>query len=114
MNKELIAKNKAALEQEQKRLENLLSKVEDDSGSPKYPDLGSTEDDNATEVALFETNIAEEHDLEPKLEKVKAALQRITDGTYGICETGGEEIPQARLEAAPEAANCVEHESKKN
>ena len=36
-----------------------------------------------------------------QLEEVRAALQRIELGTYGICESTEEEIPFARLEISP-------------
>lgn len=107
--KALIEKNKPRLEQEKTRLEKLLSRVEDKSGAAKYPDFGSAEEDNAAEVTAYEANIAEEYDLEQKLSLVIAALKRIETGGYGICQIGGEEIPVARLEAVPEAANCVQH-----
>ena len=38
---------------------------------------------------------------------IQAALDRIADGTYGICADCGEHIAQARLEAIPEATRCV-------
>lgn len=105
----LIEKNKKKLHAEKERLEKLLSRVSN-NGTAKYPDLGSAEEDNAAEVAAYETNIAEEFDLKKKYKLVTAALARIDSGTYGICQIGGEEISAARLEAAPEAANCVKHE----
>ncbi|MBI2818072.1 MAG: TraR/DksA family transcriptional regulator [Acidobacteria bacterium] len=44
------------------------------------------------------------------LEEVRAALQRIDDGTYGQCLADGEPIPEARLNAIPWAAYCVRHQ----
>jgi DnaK suppressor protein len=41
------------------------------------------------------------------LEQIASALERIKEGTYGICEECGKEIPEARLEAIPYAALCV-------
>ena len=38
---------------------------------------------------------------------VDAALERIKAGSYGQCLDCGENIPQARLHAAPEAARCI-------
>lgn len=38
---------------------------------------------------------------------VHAALERLTAGTYGVCERCGQRIPDARLEAVPEATHCV-------
>lgn len=43
------------------------------------------------------------------LRRVRAALQRIADGTYGRCLVDGERIEPARLEAAPWAEYCVRH-----
>jgi phage/conjugal plasmid C-4 type zinc finger TraR family protein len=35
------------------------------------------------------------------------ALQRIQDGTYGLCVDCGKRIPAARLAIKPEATRCV-------
>lgn len=40
--------------------------------------------------------------------KINEALSRVEDGTYGICETCGEEISFKRLEARPVTTNCIE------
>ena len=45
------------------------------------------------------------------LEEIQAALERITAGSYGICEISGKKIPQARLEAMPFARLTVECQS---
>jgi len=41
------------------------------------------------------------------LVEVNDALNRIEDGTYGICEGRGEPIPKQRLKAIPWARYCV-------
>ncbi len=46
------------------------------------------------------------------LHEVAAALIRINEGTYGICEGCEEEIPRKRLEVFPSAKNCVGCQSK--
>ena len=38
---------------------------------------------------------------------ITAALERIADGSYGICQNCGEQIGPARLEIVPEATRCV-------
>ena len=38
---------------------------------------------------------------------IQAALERIEAGTYGTCDSCGEDIGQARLTAVPEATRCV-------
>ncbi len=43
------------------------------------------------------------------LKEIDDALQRIENGTYGICQGMGTRIPKARLEAQPWARYCVEY-----
>ena len=46
-------------------------------------------------------------ELRESLDEVEAALQRLTDGTYGLCEVCGKPIGAARLEAMPAARLCI-------
>ena len=39
--------------------------------------------------------------------KIKEALERIENKTYGICEECGEEISEARLKARPVTTLCI-------
>ena len=49
-------------------------------------------------------------DSERKLmREIDEALDRIENGTYGICEGSENSIPKARLEAIPWAKYCVEY-----
>ncbi|MDR1039271.1 MAG: RNA polymerase-binding protein DksA [Deltaproteobacteria bacterium] len=41
------------------------------------------------------------------LNKIDAALERITAGTFGICEQCGDDISEARLEARPVSTLCI-------
>jgi DnaK suppressor protein len=43
------------------------------------------------------------------LREIDDALQRMEDGTYGICEGTGKPIPKARLRAQPWARHCVQY-----
>jgi DnaK suppressor protein len=40
-------------------------------------------------------------------DEVLAALARIEQNTYGRCVSCGEQIPEGRLDARPDAARCV-------
>ncbi len=52
-------------------------------------------------------------DREAKLiKKIKAALDRIDNDTYGICETCGEEITLKRLKARPVTTQCIDCKTK--
>jgi len=51
-------------------------------------------------------------DRERKLiSKIDSALQRIEDGTYGICEECGEPIGVERLKARPVTTLCIDCKS---
>ncbi len=41
------------------------------------------------------------------LRQIERALKKIAEGTYGVCDISGEEIPMARLEAIPYATMTV-------
>jgi RNA polymerase-binding protein DksA len=43
------------------------------------------------------------------LREIDDALERIQQGTYGVCEGTGKPIPKARLRAQPWARYCVEY-----
>ncbi|MDR1490704.1 MAG: RNA polymerase-binding protein DksA [Desulfovibrio sp.] len=52
-------------------------------------------------------------DRERKLiKKIKAALQRMDDGIFGICEECGDEIGVPRLKARPVTKLCINCKSK--
>ena len=39
---------------------------------------------------------------------ISAALARIESGTYGMCESCGQSIDEARLQAMPQAPRCLD------
>lgn len=46
------------------------------------------------------------------IRKIRSALQRIDDGTYGVCEECGDDISIARLKARPVTRLCINCKSK--
>lgn len=46
------------------------------------------------------------------LRQIDRALEKITEGTYGVCDISGEEIPIKRLEAIPYANMTVAAQEK--
>lgn len=120
MENQTAEKFKQLLEQEKKEIEGQLEgfakkdpHVKDDYDA-QFPDLGTHQstDEMAQEVSLYETALPMEHALEQKLQDINAALVKIENGKYGICENCNEEIPIARLETKPEAKLCVKCKSK--
>ena len=49
-----------------------------------------------------------EEGIQRRLGEVERALQKVEEGTYGVCDDTGDEIPRGRLEAVPEATRTVE------
>jgi DnaK suppressor protein len=49
--------------------------------------------------------------LEARLANIEEALERLEQGTYGICAECGNEIPPRRLQALPFAKLCVRCQS---
>lgn len=54
-----------------------------------------------TEVGVYET-------LTDSERRVTEALEKIDDGTYGICDSCGKPIPAGRLKVAPQSTLCVD------
>ena len=67
----------------------------------------------ADEIAdRFEAEEEHEGETVPLLARraeIRQALERITNGTFGMCEEGGAAIDPARLEATPAAKTCEAH-----
>jgi len=69
-----------------------------------YPD--PTDRATAESDRSFELRI---RDRERKLlSKIKEAMERIDEGTYGVCEECGDDISVKRLEARPVTTLCIE------
>jgi phage/conjugal plasmid C-4 type zinc finger TraR family protein len=51
--------------------------------------------------------------LRDTLNEIDDALRKLEAGTYGLCESCGEPIPEARLEAMPSARLCISCASKR-
>lgn len=108
-----IQEQKQALTDEKHRLLEELNSIGRKSGNdeenftPKFEDYGSEDGENAQELAEFETKASIEGELEDSLRDVDDALAKIDEGTYGVCEDCGREIPTDRLEALPQARLCI-------
>lgn len=63
----------------------------------------------ADNIEEFEGNAAVLKELEIRYNDIKAALSKIENGTYGICEISGDPIEEERLIANPAARTCKKH-----
>jgi RNA polymerase-binding protein DksA len=65
-------------------------------------------------TATFDREMASslEENSSHVLAEIDAALARIEDGTYGVCEKCGKPIGEERLEALPWATLCIDDKRK--
>ena len=97
----------------QQKVDDLLGEADKTLGDmndqddhfPDPTDRASVESDRSFELRI--------RDRERKLiQKIRKALERIEDGSYGICEECGEDIGEKRLEARPVTTLCIECKSR--
>lgn len=109
---ENVLEFKQKLIEEKNRIEMELRKIasQDSDGDYKaeFEDYGRERDDNASEVENYTVNLGVTESLETELDKIKLALKKIENGTYGKCEKCNKDITEKRLEAYPAAQNCVD------
>lgn len=53
------------------------------------------------------TQVAAHEQMLVQSEEIARALAKLDEGTYGVCDVCGEEIPEGRLEIHPWAVRCV-------
>ena len=102
----LLLTERGRLEEER---EQIRSSALDVDGA--LPEEGEGEDDTADLASSMmdkEMNLSVEDEIEDMLSTVDRALQKIEEGTYGICDISGATIPTSRLEIIPWAALTVE------
>jgi len=63
--------------------------------------------DQGTDDFVQNINLEVSNSEYETIKLIDKALQKIEEGTYGICEVSGEEIPKKRLEAIPYATMTV-------
>jgi DnaK suppressor protein len=68
-------------------------------------------DNDSIENEAHDRIAAIRNSLKEDLSAVLLALEKISKGTYGKCEKGGEPIEPERLAANPTAAYCLKHAS---
>ena len=106
-----LAQIRRELEQQRKTLLNEAGVIIGQGlmiGSENLPDLG----DQATAVADQNFMLRLKEREQKLLKKIDEALDRITQGTFGVCESCGGEISFKRLKARPVTTLCIECKTK--
>jgi DnaK suppressor protein len=93
-----------------KQLDELLKKEKDApvSSVAEVPGLSPDFTDQASSEADVDFNIHMKEREHRLAFKVREALERLENGTYGICEICGGEIGELRLKARPVTTECID------
>ena len=114
-----VAHFKQLLTEKRKEIFNSVTEIKDEALNKSMLDASGDLSSMPIHMAdLGSDNYEQEFalglmDSERKLlQEIDEALQRIEEGTFGICEGTGDPISKARLEAKPWARYCVEYAQK--
>ena len=105
-----LAKVREELESEISELRAEISKAESEIAErmgDAVADAGDDQADAGAKTFQREHELALTHNARELLAQNERALARIESGTYGVCESCGEPIGKARLQAFPRATLCV-------
>ena len=112
--KEVLLKLQKALLKKRARLMGNVEKLEEESFMNSHKDFSGDISGYKTHIADIgsdasgmELMLGLASNQQKLLQQVNDALERIEKGTYGLCLECGKPIPQARLEAIPEAELCL-------
>lgn len=98
----LLAEERALLDAARETTHHL----QDNDNTPDWTDRASAEEEHTLELRV--------RDRERKLlKKIRDALQRIENGSYGWCEETGEPIGIPRLLARPTATLCLDAQERR-
>jgi len=106
-----LADLRAALEEERDLLRNQLDELGFADGEAGLEYDSNFADSSQVTAERGEAE-ARATSLKETLEDVEHALAKFADGSYGRCESCGNMIAEARLEAMPSARFCIDCASK--
>lgn len=104
----LLSTVRGDLADERDRLEAQIASLEPGHGAAS-PDFDDNFADSGQVAAEQGENKVLASQLRTELDEVERALAKLDNGTYGQCETCGQAIVPARLEAKPAARFCIDH-----
>jgi DnaK suppressor protein len=95
------------------RLEELLSHADNTVSGMTTPKENFPDPTDRASLEADRNFMLRIRDRENKLiKKVKKALDRIENGTFGVCEKCGEDISVKRLKARPVTTLCIDCKTK--
>lgn len=108
-----IAKFKQRLEEMKKQMTQIVRGAAEEV---KTPDLSKGYSQHQADEGTDDFNRIISLEVTSKeftiLRQIERALEKIEEGTYGVCDITGDEIPLPRLEAVPYATMTVKAQEK--
>jgi DnaK suppressor protein len=101
------------LEAEREELQRQATEIEESSLGTSQSELTGEVSfdeeyaDAGTATFERERDLSLTNNIRDLTDKVDRALERITEGTYGLCERCGKPIEKARIKALPYATLCI-------
>ena len=93
----------------EERLQKLLSQADDTVSDMTGPRESFPDPTDRASLEADRNFLLRIRDRENKLiKKIKKALDRIENNTFGICENCGDEISLERLKARPVTTQCID------
>ncbi|MBU6500474.1 MAG: TraR/DksA family transcriptional regulator [Patescibacteria group bacterium] len=103
MDQTKIREYKTRLETER---DNILARLKKDIKPEDFGNDVDHYDEEADEAEEMTNQLALDQDFKNRLEEINEALEKITNGKYGICENCGGEIGDKVLSVSPESRLC--------
>ena len=107
--KKLLTTLRKQLEEEREELGAQAAKLEADAADESWKEPRS-DDDAETGTATFERErtMSLARNARQTIIQIERALDRMDAGTYGECISCGQQIALERLEALPQAVDCLD------
>lgn len=116
LDEQFVEKQRERLEQLRDELARIVRGMEEDQRDRAEDEEDFTEHDSGDmSQSLFtrEMDATVEQMAEKRLQSAARALEKIEEGTYGLSDESGEQIPKGRLEVVPEAVYTVEEQQRR-
>jgi DnaK suppressor protein len=109
LSREQLASLQAALEQRKLALlQQLAGRMDGElARAPAVEEIETSPADSASNRTLNQLEMEADEHKQAQLSSIRHALAKIDEGSYGLCDNCGNEIPFSRLNARPEAPLCI-------
>jgi DnaK suppressor protein len=115
LDKEFIEQQRGRLLDRKAELERMQRDAQEVSRerSQEYQDAQADSGDESQYLFEREVDATLEQQFGQELKDVNRALEKIEEGTYGLSDGSGEQIPKGRLKAIPEALYTIEEQQRR-